>query len=316
MPFRFNPFTHKLDIVDTQGGIGGALSSLTGNSGGAVFGDGAGNITLTGVGLTLIGNPATHSFVVGLNTPVSPGSGGTGVVNNSASTLTISGNFATTLTVTGTTGVTLPTSGTLATTAQLPSLPLSGANGGTGIANTGLSIDLTTGAAATKVLTSDSSGNGTWQSLPSPSFVGFSVTTNGTISAVTGDGTEVNAALPDVILDTNSGYNTGTGTYTIPVGLTGKWKFTSQLTGSGFDVTNTSSYMIFRGSLVVFSSQINPSVISESGILALYSATAIYQLSAGDTITCNLSVSGSASKNVSLVGGLGQCYFTGEYLGP
>lgn len=39
--------------------------------------------------------------------------GGTGIANNVASTLTISGSFGTTLTVTGTTSVTLPTSGTL-----------------------------------------------------------------------------------------------------------------------------------------------------------------------------------------------------------
>jgi hypothetical protein len=43
--------------------------------------------------------------------------GGTGVANNSASTITISGAFGTTLTVSGTTAVTLPTSGTLATLA-------------------------------------------------------------------------------------------------------------------------------------------------------------------------------------------------------
>ena len=43
--------------------------------------------------------------------------GGTGVANNSASTITISGAFGTTLTVSGTTAVTLPTTGTLATLA-------------------------------------------------------------------------------------------------------------------------------------------------------------------------------------------------------
>ncbi len=43
--------------------------------------------------------------------------GGTGIANNIASTLAISGSFATTLTVTGITGVTLPTSGTLYGTA-------------------------------------------------------------------------------------------------------------------------------------------------------------------------------------------------------
>lgn len=48
--------------------------------------------------------------------------GGTGISNNAASTLTISGAFATTLTVTGATGVTLPTTGTLATLAGAESL--------------------------------------------------------------------------------------------------------------------------------------------------------------------------------------------------
>jgi hypothetical protein len=43
--------------------------------------------------------------------------GGTGIANNVASTITISGAFGTTLTVSGTTAVTLPTSGTLATLA-------------------------------------------------------------------------------------------------------------------------------------------------------------------------------------------------------
>ena len=50
--------------------------------------------------------------------PVTPAQGGTGVANNSASTITISGNYATTFTVTAATNVTLPTSGKLATFGQ------------------------------------------------------------------------------------------------------------------------------------------------------------------------------------------------------
>ena len=50
-----------------------------------------------------------------LAVPVRPSQGGTGIVNNDASTIKISGNFATNLTVTAATDVTLPTSGTLAT---------------------------------------------------------------------------------------------------------------------------------------------------------------------------------------------------------
>jgi len=48
--------------------------------------------------------------------------GGTGVANNAASTITISGNFGTTLTVTATTAITLPTTGTLATLAGTETL--------------------------------------------------------------------------------------------------------------------------------------------------------------------------------------------------
>jgi len=53
---------------------------------------------------------------------VGPANGGTGVANNAASTLTISGAFTTALTVTGTTAVTLPTTGTLATLAGTETL--------------------------------------------------------------------------------------------------------------------------------------------------------------------------------------------------
>lgn len=62
--------------------------------------------------------------------------GGTGI-NNGSNTLTLggslttSGAYASTFTMTNTTNVTFPTSGTLATTSQIPSLPLSLANGGT-----------------------------------------------------------------------------------------------------------------------------------------------------------------------------------------
>lgn len=63
--------------------------------------------------------------------------GGTGVANASSSTITLGGAlaligaFTASFTLTGITAVTFPTSGTLATTSQLPSLPISLANGGT-----------------------------------------------------------------------------------------------------------------------------------------------------------------------------------------
>ena len=76
--------------------------------------DGVTTIDFGSTGLTP--NTATSGAVTVAGT-LAPANGGTGVANNAASTLTISGNFATTLTVTAGTGVTLPTTGTLATLA-------------------------------------------------------------------------------------------------------------------------------------------------------------------------------------------------------
>jgi hypothetical protein len=66
-------------------------------------------VYVAGTGLTLTGQ--TFS----ITSPISPALGGTGVVNNAASTIAISGNFASTFTITGVTAVTFPTTGTLAT---------------------------------------------------------------------------------------------------------------------------------------------------------------------------------------------------------
>jgi hypothetical protein len=63
-------------------------------------------------------NQNTSGTAAGLSATLGADKGGTGVANNVASTLTISGAFGTTLTVSAATNVTLPTSGTLATTAQ------------------------------------------------------------------------------------------------------------------------------------------------------------------------------------------------------
>ncbi len=76
-------------------------------------------------------------FGTSIATPVAANLGGTGIANNAASTITISGSFATTLTITGATSLTLPTSGTVAT--------LAGSGAFTNKTYNGLTVTTTTG---------------------------------------------------------------------------------------------------------------------------------------------------------------------------
>lgn len=125
-------------ISSANGGTGVNNGASTITLGGSLTTSGAFASTFTMTNTTSVTFPTSGTLATTSQLPtfpLSPASGGTGIANNAASTLTISGNFATTITVTGFTSVTLPTSGTLATTSQIPSLPLTVANGGTGNAS-------------------------------------------------------------------------------------------------------------------------------------------------------------------------------------
>ncbi len=66
MPFRFNPFTDKLDLAET-GALppGGGVQTITGNSGGAVGPDLSNNVNLLGTGsISVVGNPGTNTLTI------------------------------------------------------------------------------------------------------------------------------------------------------------------------------------------------------------------------------------------------------------
>lgn len=105
-------------IADTTGLITGSQGiTISGSTSGsvAIAATATGGQLTVGTGPTTITDAAGKILSAALNT-VGAAQGGTGVANNAASTVAISGNFATTFTVTGITGVTLPTTGTLLTT--------------------------------------------------------------------------------------------------------------------------------------------------------------------------------------------------------
>ena len=117
--------------------------------------------------------------------------GGTGVANNVASTLTISGAFGTTLTVTATTALTLPTSGTLATTANIATALPSGTSSqiyvGSGAAGVAAQLSTGTGVASALALAvNGASGLITGAGVATAGGLGYG---NGTNHAYTSAGT-------------------------------------------------------------------------------------------------------------------------------
>ena len=119
-----NPMTNVGDlIIGSSGGSpqrlgvstdGFILTLVSGSPQWVVNAGGGGTVTsVTASGpLSSSGGTTPDISFTGV---LGPAFGGTGVANNAASTLTISGSFGTTLTITAPTSVTLPTSGTLAT---------------------------------------------------------------------------------------------------------------------------------------------------------------------------------------------------------
>lgn len=99
-------------IASTYGGTGNGFTKFSG-------------ATATEKTYTL---PDASTTILTTNAVITPSQGGTGVANNAASTLTISGDFATTLTVTEATGVTLPASGTLMANLSEDTTPQLGGN--------------------------------------------------------------------------------------------------------------------------------------------------------------------------------------------
>lgn len=141
--------------------------------------------------------------------------GGTGIANNAASTLTISGAFGTTLTVSNTTALTLPTSGTVLSSVTAPAAnPVTG----TPSSSTFLRGDGTwaTPAGGGNVSTSGSPANGNLTK-----FSGASTITNGDLSgdcttsgalAITCTKTNGVAFATSATTDTTNAANISSGT--------------------------------------------------------------------------------------------------------
>jgi hypothetical protein len=157
-------------VIPTSPISGGTSGYILYNNGGflgnlATTGSGNVALSISPVFTTPVLGAATVTSINGLT--ISPSTGTLNIPNGVAAEFT--GGFNVTLNATGNTSVTFPTSGTLATTAQIPSLPLSVANGGTACSTaSGTCLDNITGFASTGLVERTGAGAYSFIALPLP----------------------------------------------------------------------------------------------------------------------------------------------------
>ncbi len=237
-------------LSGSNGGTGVANVSKTITLAGNLITSGANSLTFTTTGTTNVTLPTSGTLATTAQIPsfpVSGANGGTGV-SNASKTITLAGNLITsganslTFTTTGTTSVTLPTSGTLATTAQIPSFPVSLTNGGTNASltasNGGIFYSTASAGAvlagvstAARVLMSGATAAPTWSTATYPATTTINRILYSSAANVVGQITTANSG----ILATNS-----SGVPSITA-ASGNWLNTSRCAfaaGPGNDTAN------------------------------------------------------------------------------
>jgi hypothetical protein len=208
--------------------------------------------------------------------------GGTGVANNVASTITITGAFGTTLTVTGTTSVTLPTSGTLATTTSistaLPSATSSQIYIGTGAAGAAAAAS-TLPTAAFPALTGDVTNTGGSLATTVGKIGGNAVSLAGALTTsgafaltLTTTGT-TSVTLPTSGTLVNTAVTTLSSLVSIGTITTGVWNGTTiAVANGGTGVTSSTG----TGSVVLSASPTFTGTLAAATITATGSITAYF----------------------------------------
>jgi len=190
------------------------------------------------IGVVAYSNSPNGSIYVKQTTPltlaaatltgtVSPANGGTGVANNSVSTLTISGAYPLGLTLSASTSLTLPTTGTLATTANTVA-SLGGTTGtialGTGLSITTGTLNVANGATGTVTSVAVSGGTTGLTTSGGPVTGAGTITFAGTLAVGSGGtGVTTSTGSGSVVLGTGPTLSApvistivNTGTLTLP----------------------------------------------------------------------------------------------------
>ncbi len=141
--------------------------------------------------------------------------------------------------------------------------------------------------------------------------VNWSVIFSGNVSNVTGDGTDYAMLYNTTFFDSASGYNSGTGLYTIPTTGVYQINVLNFIFGGGVADTLFISYLRYAGAVNFRIMDANPGALGlATNSEFIQSATYLVSATAGDTIGVHVVVSGG-TKNVGVAGGSGGCYFSG-----
>lgn len=297
MPFKFNPFTDRLDIVNTPGGSGDIVGPASSTDNALARFDGTTGKLLQNSNATL---SDAGALTLAVDLAVSEGGTGASTLTNRG-VLIGQGTSAIVASVAGLSGQVFQSGGAGTnpgySTATYPSTAtVSGkvliANGTNWVAST--PTFPTTAGTSGNVLTS----NGTnWLSsaptLPAPTPV-FSSSVYTAPTNITGDGTQYQVIFDHTYVNTGSAYSTSTGVFTVPT--TGTYQITANITINNVDVTHTS----YRMSIYVAGGpgpqvRLNPGVCKTSDNSVSLSVSEVIPLAASAQVMVLVRVAGGAA---------------------
>lgn len=307
----------------------GVVSTLTGNSGGAVPPT-AGNINIVGTGpISVTGNPGTSTLTIstsGSGTVESLTTDDGHVVTPTAGTIILAGGNN--ITTTGTVGPNTATVSVTGTTnhavqignasGSLTSLSV-GTNGQLPIGSTGANPVMSTLTAGTGISITNGAGSITIAATNVAGTVNFSARLSADVANATGDGTAYTIICDTVLQNTGAGYNGGTGVFTAPV--TGLYCFTCIVDVANLNSNHTVGLVQFGA----HSFDSNPWNMCQQSMETAAATSLVYTwvipLSMGGSIGLAVAITGDggATKTVTVQGnsGLGNrgCFIGGFLIG-
>jgi hypothetical protein len=316
-------------ILLSSSGLG-SVATLTGNIGGAISPDGAGDIAIVGAPpISVSGNPATNTLTIDTNgtvatqftadtgTAAPTGDnldilGGTGIATSGATdTITIEVTPTVPLSVGSDSGTATPALNTFSIVGA-GSVTTSATGATLTITDNGLTATTFSCDSGSAIPTSNNlnvfGGTGIQTIGTASTLEIFSITDDSyfvayldtTASNVTGNNTIYTVIPNNTIVDINSDYNPATGVFTAPAN--GVYAFTGAWALSGVNSANTTGWLGFyyNSSIRYFTSLQNFANARDALDRYNGSHSIVLRMSAGDTLVMQINIGGSGSANVSM----------------